>query len=229
LIQNHGEFEALGQEIPVTSDVDEVTAERQGDVQRKLGRFLIRVQQYERLLKALVIDSEHEGNVDTMLVFKEERVKRFATKSLGMVVEELTKSYIQLSRPADEETPDDEPDGLGADKPYFRFKAGIEMDAESLVRTKADLENLVELRNGVVHHLIEKFNVWTLDGCDAAIAHIDAAFATVDAAFSSLKQWAHTAEEARALHIQFMQSSEFLNMLTHSVMPDGTSIGREVR
>jgi hypothetical protein len=206
----------------VNFEVDAVVAELQMDVQRKLGRFLIRIQQYERLIKALVIDSEHASTVDTILSAREERVKRFSNKSLGMVVDELKASYLKLTPTPGAEEPEDEPRDLAVDKPFFRLKMGMEMSAVDLARTTDDLATLVELRNRLVHRLIEDFNVWSLDGCNAALQHLDASYLTVDSAFLELTQWARTAQEARARHAAFIQSPEFLDVLIYGVLlPDG--------
>ncbi|MBT2305542.1 hypothetical protein J7E70_34695 [Variovorax paradoxus] len=76
-------------------EVSHEVARHQREVQRKLGRFLFRIQQYERLLKALVSDAKYEGTVDSAEAFRDQRVQKFATKSLGQLLDELRNSYLR--------------------------------------------------------------------------------------------------------------------------------------
>ena len=203
-------------------EIDSTVAARQRNVHRKLGRFLVRIQQYERLLKGLVIDAEHAGTVDTIRSFREERTKRLSNKSLGIMIDELKASYLKVTPGPSADEPDEGPDRVAIERPFIRLKMGMEMSTTDLARTTEDLAKLVDLRNRLVHHLIEDFDIWTLDGCNAALEHLDTSFETVDTMFSELKQWTETSRHAMALHAAFMQSSEFLELVYYGVMPDGT-------
>ena len=109
-----------------------VQAELQAIVQQKLGRFLLQVQRYEMLLKALVVDSEFSGTVDTALLNLERRRQQFASKPMGYLFEELNKSYLQLegSSTAQSEVP--VPDVV--DKPIFHTRFTLEQSPEELVQ-----------------------------------------------------------------------------------------------
>lgn len=65
----------------------------QADIQLKLGRFMLRVQKYERLLKALLIDSLVVGTVDTAPLHQQRRMELFAAKPMGYLVDEINRSY----------------------------------------------------------------------------------------------------------------------------------------
>ncbi|MBT2305543.1 OST-HTH/LOTUS domain-containing protein [Variovorax paradoxus] len=82
------------------------------------------------------------------------------------------------------------------------------------------MKHLLALRNGVVHHLLEQFDVWTLDGCKAAEDHLDRSYETVDAAYGTLRQWAMTSIEARQYLASFMASPQFQELLFHGRLPE---------
>lgn len=44
----------------------------------------------------------------------------------------------------------------------------IQMAAEDYARTRDGLKELLDLRNGLVHHFIERYDLWQPEGCVAA-------------------------------------------------------------
>jgi hypothetical protein len=55
-------------------------------VQRLLGRCLLRIQQYERLIKAIVAHHEIFGPVSSLDAIRSARIADASTKSLGLLV-----------------------------------------------------------------------------------------------------------------------------------------------
>lgn len=66
---------------------EDITSE-QHEVQRKLGRCLLRLQQYEGLLKAVAAHQDTEGPADSLQAIRDSRVEELSTKILGHVVGE---------------------------------------------------------------------------------------------------------------------------------------------
>lgn len=193
--------------------------ELQRDVQRLLGRCLLRLQQYERLLKLMLVQHETVGSVDTVEAQRLERAAKLSDKSMGTLVKSLFDTYAVphgferelLSREA---TP--------VDMPSMAISFRMEMGAADLGKARGAIEELVDLRNKLVHHLIEQFDVWTEQGCVDAIRHLEQSYERIDAHLLELAQWARGMDEARAIASQFLQSSTFLDMLLHGIAPDGT-------
>lgn len=194
----------------------------QREVQRKLGRFLFRVQQYERLLKALVADARYEGTVETAKAFRDQRVQDLATKSLGLLIGELRRSYLrsepEVAASAAASAGVDE--GEPGERLTMRFQAVLQMTEEDLARTESDMRHLLEIRNSLVHHLLEHFDVWTLEGCTAAEDHLDRSYEKVDAAYGTLRQWVMTSMQARQHLASFMATAQFQDLLLHGRLPD---------
>ena len=80
--------------------------EMQRDVQRKLGRCLIRLQQYEILLKALVAHGDIAGAPEGLQAVRDAQVASTQKKTLGTLVGMLTERHLTS---AEEEDSPEEP------------------------------------------------------------------------------------------------------------------------
>ena len=145
-------------------------AEVQREVQRKLGRNLLRIQQLEVMVKSMVAHSVIESESGDMHSFLDKRKQDIAKKTLGQVVGDLTTDLISL--PAKEEGQQQERPG-DPTKIWFRMSFRIEMSPEDHQRTQRRLAELVEMRNELVHHFIEIHDIWTVAGCASADAYLD--------------------------------------------------------
>lgn len=191
---------------PSNDEPDSACVALQREVQRKLGRVLLRIQQYERLFRALILDSEASGTLATAQKNLSKRKKRFKTMTLGNMVAEAARTFVHTAMP-DGERPSEPPED--ADEPSFHVRIRIEFSPEKSALIRTELKQLVKLRNALVHHFIEQFDVFSIEGCMAAKIHLDDSYSTVDAACARLTQWATSlvaGQEALAL---VMASPEF--------------------
>jgi len=208
-----------------SADNEPSFAVKQRIVQRKLGRCLIRLQQVELLVKALWTDSEHEcafGQIEEALATQAKRKEVVADKTLGTVLKLFLGAYVAPDLGADsvegneENVPEDDV------RMVFRYKSTISMSDESYAQTVQEFDALVSMRNDLVHHFIERFNLWSDDGCDAAEAHLDECYQRIEAQLSIMHGWAKAHQEARATAAAFAQSDEFLSFLRHGKREDGS-------
>lgn len=194
-------------------------AELQRAVQHKLGGCLLRLQQYERLLKAMVANTDLAGEPAQLQAMRDARVASVHKTTLGGLVSLFTGGYLRAedeSAPA-QETDDEAP----TDRLWFSFQQRMAMSAERFEATTAELKELVDLRNELVHHLLERFDLGQLDGCEAAVAYLDASRATIDRHYQTLRTWAEHMDNARALAASFMDSNAFKDLLIDGIAPDG--------
>ena len=129
--------------------------ELQRDVQRKLGRCLIRLQQYEIMLKALVAHGDIAGPPSALQAVRDAQVACAQKKTLGSLVGMLTERHLTS---AEEDDSTEEPQGDGG--AWFRFRFQVGLDASQRQATTAALKELVDLRNELVHHFLQRFNIW---------------------------------------------------------------------
>lgn len=190
----------------------------QHEVQRLLGRCLLRLQQYERLMKAMLAHHELAGPVDTLEAQRASRVEKLSDKSLGTLVKALFESYAVADGYERELLPADK---APTDRVSMAFRFRMTMAPDRLAQTRAAIEDLVAMRNELVHHLIERFDLWSDDGCVAAVEHLEGCYARVDRHFDELAGWARSMDEAQGMMASFAQSDAFHDMLVNGIAPDG--------
>ena len=79
--------------MTATTDIGDLQAP-QWEVQRLLGRCLLRIQQYERLMKAIVAHHDLSGPAAALEAIRAARMQDVATKTLGTLVGQLFGSYV---------------------------------------------------------------------------------------------------------------------------------------
>lgn len=200
-------------------------AVKQRVVQRKLGRCLIRLQQVELLVKALWIDSEHEcafGQIEEALAAQTKRKDVVAEKTLGTVLKLFLGAYVAPDLGEDgaagNEGNEFEDDG----RMVFRYKSKISMSEESYAQTVQEFNALLSMRNDLVHHFIERFNLWSDEGCEDADRYLDECYQQIDAQLSTMHVWVKSHQEAREGATAFLQSEEFKIFLRKGRRGDGS-------
>jgi hypothetical protein len=120
----------------------------QHEVQRKLGRCMLRLQQYERLLKALVAIRAVEGPIEELSAVRARQVVSASDKSLGTLVRMFTSSHLTS------ETSTGEADVSGTGNgnksshvAWASMRFSISMPTQRHQQTKVGLAELVALRN----------------------------------------------------------------------------------
>ena len=146
-------------------------------VQRKLGRCLLRLQQYERQLKAIVAHCELTGPADRLSIIREQKVACAQNKTMGTLVGMLTEGFLTPPHPNEEES---QTEAYVGDQIWLRHRYQLEMTVEHYEAMKADLKELVDLRNKLVHHFIERFDLWTESGCQAADCFLEDSYETIN-------------------------------------------------
>lgn len=200
---------------------EDVTNE-QHEVQRKMGRCLLRLQQYEKLLKAIAAHQSIEGPGDKLQSIREQKVEDLKNKTLGHLVGVLTGSYLSVEVAESADTDSDEPRSDVPSSGWIRTRSTIAMSAESYADTVRQLSELVALRNNLVHHFIEKFDVWTLAGCRDAVVYLDDAYLKVDSHYATLAAWAKSMQDAHAMTASFFASKAWEDYFVHGIAPEGT-------
>jgi len=191
--------------------------ELQRDVQRKLGRCLLRLQQYEILLKALVAHGDIAGPPAELQSVRHAQVACAQKKTLGALVGMLTERHLTS---AEDDDSAEEPQGDGG--LWFRFRFQVGLDASQHQATTAALKELVDLRNELVHQFLQRFNIWEPQDCTDADAYLDTSYETIDGHYLTLRGWAEGMDEARALMASFMRTAAFEDLLVNGITPDGT-------
>jgi hypothetical protein len=195
--------------------MENAVAVLQHEVQRKLGRCMLRLQQYERLLKAMVYGMAIAGPPEQLQAMQDKQAVGMRNRTLGSLVgmfsdHHLTSADVQVG--PDEDT---SADGRPFDASWASIRFTISMSPEWHAQTKACFVELVNRRNDLVHHLIERFDISDENGCRAASSHLDNCYERIDGHCQLLKTWATNLGESQALTLSFVQSKGFEDAFVH--------------
>lgn len=191
--------------------------DKQHEVQRRLGRCLLRLQQYEVLMKAVVTLHDLSGTSSTLASVPAQRSADLSTTNLGKVAESLFKTVIVpedfVESAATEPAPETEI--------FVRTVVRIQMSRPDFEKARQGVKDLVDLRNTLVHHLLELFDVWTEQGCTEAIDYLSNAYTRVDEHMLQLRQWAEGLDRAKRLAAEELGSLALIDLLENGIAPDG--------
>ena len=201
----------------MTANSDEALQSLQREVQRLLGRCLLRLQQYERLIKAIMADYEISGPAHALEEVRAARMTATAGKTLGTMVGELLGSYVVANEV-------DTAIQTSTDTSHARISISnrLQLSDADFARTENDLRELVLLRNNLVHHFIDQHEIGTLDGCRSGRDALIAAYSRIDQHLEELRTWAEDMQEARRALAEVVQSDAFRDHLVNGTYPDGT-------
>lgn len=198
---------------------ENVLSEPQREVQRLLGRCMLRIQQYERLMKAVLAQHELGGPAETLEDQRTARTEKLSDKSLGTLVKTLFETYVVPDGFTRDLLPEDK---VPSDRISMAMSFRMSMSYDRWIQTKASVEDLVAMRNELVHHFIERFDVWSPEGCVAAAEHLDACYQRVDTHYLELVAWASSMEKARELAAAFAKTQAFHDLIVNGIAPDGS-------
>jgi flagellar biosynthesis chaperone FliJ len=188
------------------------------EVQRLLGRCLLRLQQYERQIKAIIAHREISGPADDLEAAQVKRESETGGKTLGVLVRDLMGSFL-VDNDGDatvEDRPDDPDTGR-----FVRVRVRLTLSRTDYLTLENDLRELVSLRNDLVHHFIDQHDLRSPDGCLRAQAALRDAHDRIDHHLTRLRQWAEDMDRCRRLAAEQLQSPEFLDLVVNGIGPDG--------
>lgn len=191
----------------------------QREVQRLLGRCLLQLQQCERLMKALVADHEISGTAQTLETARATRIASTSGDTLGTLVRKLLGSYIV----SDEDgAPGEEATNISEEVGSVSMRMHLEVSDADFTRTANELRELVDMRNNLVHHFTEQYDLFSLEGCTAAQDALIAAGNRIDQYYDQLREWAEHLQQTRRHMLEVLLSEEGQKLLFKGFAPDGS-------
>lgn len=220
---------------------DELVAKNR-EVQRLLGRCLLRIQQLERLLKAVVTVQHHYGSGADSAQLAQQRASQVAKLGMGDLVDFILAEVLHVR------TGPVGPDGLEAERPsrkgarngqsktaalakrhdkaqakamadqrpWFTSKLTMAAGPEEAREITERLTSLVQLRNRVVHHFCDDHEIRTEAGCDRATAFLEQTDASLAQHMDHLRKWALELDEARIKAARFLSDPAVVDQIQPS-------------
>lgn len=165
------------------------------EVLRRVGRNLVVFQQVEHALKFLTTHARFHAPASQFAERFAKHAEAIGKKSMGDLAGKLTGTVLmQNEREAT-------PDAIG--EAWFGFRFPIETDAESVARHQAELKELVDRRNELVHHFLPRWQVAVGGDTDTALTWLDAQREVAVGMLDRLQGWARTVETACKEHLPF--------------------------
>lgn len=200
------------------------TAAERGEVQRKLGRCILRLQQYEMLCKAILADHSQSGTMRTWEARRAARVARFSRMTLGQLVGEMKSSWL-----ANADAPEPSPSSEEPDFPqeiWFRTQLQMTQQPAEFANTIAAMEALVSMRNELVHHFLQRFDLWDAGTCARADQYLDDSYDVIEGHMQELHTWARHMVQASESYARFAASEEFQTLVFSYGATEGGELER---
>lgn len=190
------------------------------NVQRLLGRCLLRLQSYERLLKGLLTHSYLPGVAEKLEVTRLHRADQFSKATLGNLVNSLFDERILTS--GGNESTFDESQLTSGTMVAYEFRSWTNMPEERVAQLKESLKDLVTLRNDLVHHLVGRFDLSAIEGCLAAARHLAESDAKIETHYRELRGWAMGQVAAQQAMHDAIQGGAVRDAVVDGIHPDGS-------
>jgi hypothetical protein len=187
----------------------------QREVQRLLGRCLLILQQYERQLKSMVVHQKISGSLQSMETDLAARKSKTAGKTLGRLTNEFLGTYIAKN---EFDAADEEMNSSPEDVFSYAVSMGLKVSDEEYTRIGNGLKELLLLRNDLVHHFIDQYDLMSLEGCNNAQDALVATSRRIELHYEQLREWAGGMQQTA----EPIQSAAMRELLENGIAPDGT-------
>lgn len=200
--------------IPITLQL------HQDRVSQKMGRCIIRLQLLESQLKRYLPMLQLEGSLETLTRAMEDRPYKFAGMTLGQLMGGFTSNYLRPAPPEGEASCDEPALPFGAEG-TFRIAFTRYVSPQDHDRITGQLRELVQLRNTLVHHFWDSFDLIGIPGCVAAAQYLDDAYQKISIYGKAVADLLKGMAEARRQLGEYLGSSEAENLIDYGIPPDG--------
>ena len=189
-------------------------------VQALFGRCLLRLQQYELLMKRLLANQSVTTSASGVVPTDPKFARDILTSTLGLLARQFFETFVVVAGTADGAshiTPSDDP----PTEVMFRTTVCLEMSLEAYESAKKSVADLVELRNTLTHHFIELFDLWSEPGCEKASEYLTTSCERIGQDLEQLRGWAKAMDEARRHWAELLQSDAAQDFIVDGIAPDG--------
>jgi hypothetical protein len=187
-------------------DEGALVTEQQLSIQRLLGRCLLKLQEYESLLKRVLPYSSVSGqptDVSAQIAAAGSSLHKSMMGSLvGTLVDKvLVSDETQLST--------EELIQVDVSDIWVQSRTQVVLTKERYAEVKSALKQLVALRNDLVHHFIDTFDLTTTQGCVHAETHLTQSLAYIDEQLVTLRGWTKGMVKAQTLMASALSDKVF--------------------
>lgn len=198
----------------MTEPSDENLQALRHEVERLLGSCLLNLQRYEILMKVLLGERDISGAVQSHNDTRVAPTTDVRRKTLGTLAGEFLGDYLTSDGNAEAASPPVE-DGSAS----FRIRLRVELSPDDFTQTESSIKELVLLRNNLVHHFVEQYDLRSADGCRRAESALIAASDQIKHSLDSLREEAIALARLKQLAAEAFNTEGILDDLIHDRIP----------
>lgn len=176
-----------------------------GEVHRKIGRNTLMFQHMEQMLKYMIAHGHIHGDVNTLKTNLVRRKDSVSRKTMGQLMGDFMENAH--GEMIETEAPDEIKVHMS-----FQFKVGC--DEVYYDKRKKELAEIVSERNDLIHHLLPRFNLATIESCHEIETHLDSQYEKLTKEVENIKMTLKSFDELRKRVVKYLKSDTWLDELT---------------
>ena len=135
---------------------------------RKIGRNVVNLQRFERMLKLIIVRSNISGYASKLAKIHQTKTEGSNYKTLGSLVRECLNTVYSTDDPFNDGPAD------ASDEMWMSQGFRIQSTADSISKKESELREVVEERNLLIHHWLAEVDFDSVDECQQLISRLDA-------------------------------------------------------
>ncbi len=175
------------------------------EVHRKIGRNMLMFQHMEQMLKYMIAHGHIHGDVNTLKKNLERRKDSVSRKTMGQLVGDFMENAH--GEMIETEAPDESKVHMS-----FQFKVGC--DEVYYDKRKKELAAIVSERNDLIHHLLPRFNLATIESCHEIETYLDDQHDKLTKEIENIKLTLKSFDELRKRVVKYLKSDAWLDEMT---------------
>jgi hypothetical protein len=134
----------------------------------KIGRNVVNLQRFERMLKLIIVRSNVRGYASELAKIHQSKTEGTSYKTLGSLVKEFLNTVYSTDDPFSDGPAD------ALNEIWMSQALRIQSNAESISKKEGELREVVEERNSLIHHWLAEVDFDSVDECQQLISRLDA-------------------------------------------------------
>lgn len=219
----------------IVTESEQALIKARDEVLRKIGRNLVNFQKIEQLLKGVILSSRMSGYTSALEKSHQQKSEEIHSQPMGTLV----KKFFEHIYPDDSESTTSDSQ---ISEPYLSFSLSFNTDAAYIETKKETLKSLVDERNHLVHHLLLKLDLLSIESClemgtfldeqrerqKEEHEHLHSLLKNISEAWAKFSAFFASDERLKAIELAWLQQSPVISVLfdlsTSSARPDGWTL-----
>ena len=174
-----------------------------------MGRCVLELQRYELGMKQFLSVLKIEGDRETWKTKLQERKTQYNVKTLGQLIGHFTGQYISTESGKKSDLAIDDTPLQTPVLPQFEAKFSFGMEGEAYQALLGDLASLVDTRNELIHHFLQRFPLHDKDSCQQALAYLETVREMIKSHTKRLQGWDKTRVRSMSTLKDSLESQKF--------------------